>query len=67
MAPVATGNTDRDALTSRILPQMTLSTGDETSMTGPPPPMPHVVTPISFLAVTIINARTRSNTDVVPL
>ena len=31
----------RDALTSRTLPQMTFSTGDAASMTGPPPPMPH--------------------------
>jgi sorbose reductase len=30
--------TERDALTSRILPQMTLSKGDETSLTGPPAP-----------------------------
>ncbi|KAL9042756.1 MAG: hypothetical protein Q9214_003692, partial [Letrouitia sp. 1 TL-2023] len=32
---------DRDALTSRSIPHMTLSTGDESSMTGPPLPMPH--------------------------
>ncbi|PMD24741.1 NAD(P)-binding protein [Hyaloscypha hepaticicola] len=30
--------TGRDALTSRILPQMTLSKGDETSLTRPPAP-----------------------------
>ncbi|KAE9366975.1 NAD(P)-binding protein [Stipitochalara longipes BDJ] len=30
--------TDRDALTSRILPQMTLSKGDGKSLTGPPVP-----------------------------
>ncbi|KAL8715766.1 MAG: hypothetical protein Q9220_000433 [cf. Caloplaca sp. 1 TL-2023] len=33
--------TDRDALTTRAIPHMTLSTGDASSMTGPPPPMPH--------------------------
>ncbi|USW48145.1 Putative short-chain dehydrogenase/reductase SDR, NAD(P)-binding domain superfamily [Septoria linicola] len=32
---------DRDALTSRTLPFMTLSDGSESSMTGPPPPIPH--------------------------
>ncbi|KAL9002337.1 MAG: hypothetical protein Q9188_004725 [Gyalolechia gomerana] len=32
---------DREALTSRSIPHMTLSTGDASSMTGPPPPMPH--------------------------
>lgn len=32
---------ERDALTSRALPHMTLSTGDPSSMTGPPTPMPH--------------------------
>ncbi|KAL9604675.1 MAG: hypothetical protein Q9219_000395 [cf. Caloplaca sp. 3 TL-2023] len=32
---------DRDALTSRSLPHMTLSAGDASSMTGPPAPMPH--------------------------
>lgn len=31
---------ERDALTSRILPQMTLSKGDEMSLTGPPAPTP---------------------------
>jgi sorbose reductase len=41
MAPSATEKTDRDSLTSRILPQMILSTGDEASMTGPPAPAPH--------------------------
>ncbi|KAL8833765.1 MAG: hypothetical protein Q9170_004098 [Blastenia crenularia] len=32
---------DREALTSRSIPHMALSTGDASSMTGPPPPMPH--------------------------
>ncbi|KAL8690881.1 MAG: hypothetical protein Q9218_003774 [Villophora microphyllina] len=33
---------EREALTSRaVVPQMTLSTGDLSSMTGPPAPMPH--------------------------
>jgi len=42
MSPSATEPpTSRDALTSRVLPQMTLSTGDEASLTGPPAPMPH--------------------------
>ncbi|KAK4696980.1 hypothetical protein P7C71_g1033, partial [Lecanoromycetidae sp. Uapishka_2] len=36
--------TERDALTSRSIPHMTLSTGDASSMTGPPPPMPHYLT-----------------------
>ncbi|KAF2429320.1 NAD(P)-binding protein [Tothia fuscella] len=31
----------REDLTSRQLPEMTLSTGDETSNTAAPPPMPH--------------------------
>ncbi|KAL9028278.1 MAG: hypothetical protein Q9196_003338 [Gyalolechia fulgens] len=31
----------REALISRSVPHMTLSTGDASSMTGPPPPMPH--------------------------
>ena len=35
---------DRASLTSRILPQMTLSDGSTSSMTGPPPPMPHYLT-----------------------
>lgn len=34
-------STDRDALSSRVLPFMTLSNGDEASLTAPPPPMPH--------------------------
>jgi len=38
MAPEAI---DRNALTFRVLPQMTLSDGTESSMTGPPAPMPH--------------------------
>ncbi|KAI4280645.1 MAG: hypothetical protein L6R38_004298 [Xanthoria sp. 2 TBL-2021] len=33
--------TERDVLTSRKIPHMTLSTGDASSMTGPPSPMPH--------------------------
>lgn len=32
--------TDRDALTSRTLPFMTLSDGSESSLAGPPPPLP---------------------------
>ncbi|KXS96039.1 hypothetical protein AC578_2272 [Pseudocercospora eumusae] len=32
---------DRDKLTSRTLPFMTLSDGSEASMTGPPAPLPH--------------------------
>ncbi|KAI4211521.1 MAG: hypothetical protein LQ351_005697 [Letrouitia transgressa] len=32
---------EREALTSRSIPYMTLSTGDESSLTGPPLPMPH--------------------------
>lgn len=36
---------DRDALSTRILPQMTLSDGSDSSMTGPPAPMPHYITP----------------------
>ncbi|MCJ1267869.1 hypothetical protein MMC22_007755 [Lobaria immixta] len=35
---------DRDSLTSRALPEMVLSTGDASSMTGPPAPMPHYLT-----------------------
>ncbi|KAL8789724.1 MAG: hypothetical protein Q9213_000974 [Squamulea squamosa] len=38
--PVSTA-TERNTLTSRAIPHMTLSTGDASSMTGPPPPMPH--------------------------
>lgn len=34
-------STDRDALTSRTLPFMTLSDGSDASLTAPPPPMPH--------------------------
>lgn len=40
--PVST--LDRDSLTSRALPEMVLSTGDNSSMTGPPAPMPHYLT-----------------------
>ena len=35
---------DRASLTSRTLPKMTLSDGSTSSMTGPPPPMPHYLT-----------------------
>ena len=35
---------ERASLTSRTLPQMTLSDGSPSSMTGPPPPMPHYLT-----------------------
>ncbi|KAL9627472.1 MAG: hypothetical protein Q9164_007598, partial [Protoblastenia rupestris] len=38
---MADSNTARDALTSRVLPQMSFSDGSAASMTGPPPPMPH--------------------------
>lgn len=31
----------RSGLVNRQLPEMTLSTGDEASMTAPPPPIPH--------------------------
>jgi sorbose reductase len=44
MAPAKSEETkayERDALTSRVLPQMVLSSGDEASMTGPPLPTPH--------------------------
>lgn len=34
-------STDRDALTSRVLPFMTLSDGSDSSLTAPPAPMPH--------------------------
>jgi len=33
--------TARADLASRTLPKMTLSDGTASSMTGPPPPMPH--------------------------
>ena len=33
--------TTKDELRTRSIPHMTLSTGDASSMTGPPPPMPH--------------------------
>jgi sorbose reductase len=39
MASLAT-ETHRDALTSRVLPQMTLSKGGETSLTASPAPTP---------------------------
>nr|POE75453.1 nadp-dependent mannitol dehydrogenase [Quercus suber] len=35
---------DRDSLTSRTLPFMTLSDGSEASLTGPPLPLPHYLT-----------------------
>jgi len=38
MAPAPT---DRDALTARVLPQMTLGDGTPSSLTGPPAPEPH--------------------------
>ena len=34
-------STDRNALSSRVLPFMQLSDGSESSLTGPPPPLPH--------------------------
>lgn len=37
-------DTARDDLHARSIPHMTLSTGDTSSMTGPPPPMPHYLT-----------------------
>ena len=40
MTPSAT---ERNALTSRVLPMMTLSKGDEASLTGPPAPIPHYI------------------------
>ncbi|KUJ18736.1 NAD(P)-binding protein [Mollisia scopiformis] len=47
MAPSATstGKTDRDDLTSRVLPEMVFSTGDSSSMTAPPEPAPSHLTP----------------------
>jgi len=39
MAPTISSGTERDALTSRILPQMVLSNGDKTSMTAAPAPI----------------------------
>jgi sorbose reductase len=41
MAPTTKEMADREALKARLLPQMTLSTGDEASFTGPPAPVPH--------------------------
>jgi len=38
-------STDRDALTSRVIPFMTLSNGETPSLTAPPPPMPHYLEP----------------------
>lgn len=40
MAPTSA---ERDALTSRVLPQMVFSKGDETSKTAPPRPLPSSV------------------------
>lgn len=34
-------STDRDALSSRVLPFMTLSDGADSSLTAPPAPMSH--------------------------
>ena len=34
-------STDRDALTSRLIPFMTLSDGSDASLTAPPAPMQH--------------------------
>lgn len=34
---------ERDALSSRKLPQMVLSDGSDSSLTAPPPPLPHYV------------------------
>lgn len=40
--PISTGDdANRDALTARSIPHMELSTGDASSMTGPPPPLPY--------------------------
>ncbi|KAK6439077.1 hypothetical protein LTR95_004728 [Oleoguttula sp. CCFEE 5521] len=36
---------DRNALTSRQIPFMTLSDGSDSSLTAPPPPLPHYLTP----------------------
>ena len=36
---------DRDELSARTLPFMTLSDGSPSSMTAPPPPMPHYLNP----------------------
>lgn len=44
IAIMPTSTLDRDSLTSRALPEMILSTGDTSSMTGPPAPMPHYLT-----------------------
>ena len=33
----------RAALSARAIPHMTLSNGDASSQTGPPPPMPHYI------------------------
>ncbi|KAI9844248.1 MAG: hypothetical protein M1838_002264 [Thelocarpon superellum] len=41
-APATSGE---EALTSRVLPQMTLSDGTAGSATGPPAPLPHYLTP----------------------
>jgi len=40
---MAESTPDRDALTSRSIPHMTLSSGDASSMTAPPPPMPYYI------------------------
>ncbi|KAI9806160.1 MAG: hypothetical protein M1833_004567 [Piccolia ochrophora] len=38
---MSNGTSARDALTQRTLPQIQLSDGSASSLTGPPPPMPH--------------------------
>lgn len=38
-------STDRNSLTSRVLPFMQLSDGSDASLTAPPPPMPHYLKP----------------------
>ena len=43
--PGAPSTGAHEALTSRVLPQMQLSDGSAGSMTGPPPPAPHYLTP----------------------
>ncbi|KAL9065349.1 MAG: hypothetical protein Q9161_008295 [Pseudevernia consocians] len=40
----SSATTTQDELRTRSIPHMTLSTGDASSMTGPPPPMPHYLT-----------------------
>ena len=40
----SSATTTQEELRTRSIPHMTLSTGDASSMTGPPPPMPHYLT-----------------------